>query len=482
MRERRVRWAAGSAAIATVLAMGLGALSCGDILGSDVLHVGECNEGAHRCSANAQQKCVVGTWVTEDLCNHRTCDAVTGRCVGECAPEGKRCAGATPQSCDAGGQWLDEKTPCGSGTHCSGGLCLVACVPGDLQCSKNTPQSCDASGQWQDQPGGACVNQTCMSGVCAGVCALGDEVCKGNTPQSCDEHASWSQQPACAASCVAGSCPGPSCAGLPDTCGPAGGESCCLSPVVWGGKFNRDNDANFPAVVASFRLDRFEITVGRFRAFVEGYPGNKPASSAGEHPLIPKSGWDPSWNSNLPVNQTALTAALKCDVVHEWTDAPGNNEHRPVNCLTWYEAFAFCAWDGGRLPTEAEWNYAAAGGGEQRLYPWSDPPSSATINATYAVYFGVGPAKVGSKSPRGDGKWRQADLAGNAWEWTLDTYKHVYKDSVCDNCANLSVDKDRVIRGGNWYFAAQELYTSSRNYQNPAARNQYTGARCARTP
>lgn len=489
MREHTVRWAAGSAAIATVLAMGLGALSCEEILGSDVLRVGECNEGEHKCSPDEQQKCIDGKWVTEDTCDHRACEAATGTCVGECAPESKRCAGATPQSCNKGGQWLDEETPCASGTHCSGGLCLVACVPGDLQCSKNTPQSCDASGQWQDQPTGACVKQTCISGACAGVCALGDEGCKGNTPQSCDVTASWSQQPACAASCVAGSCPGPSCAGLSDTCGPEHSESCCLSPVVWGGEFNRDNDVNFPAKVADFRLDRFEITVGRFRAFVKGYPGNKPAAGAGAHPLISKSGWNPSWSSKLPVDQAALTAALKCGPalapqgVQEWTDAPGDNEHRPINCLTWYEAFAFCAWDGGRLPTEAEWNYAAAGGGEQRLYPWSDPPSSATISDTYAVYFGRFPTPVGSESPQGDGKWRQADLSGNAWEWMLDFYKHVYKDQICVNCANISINvAGRVTRGGNWYYAAQELYTSSRYYQSPAERNQYTGGRCARTP
>src|SRR6185503_5212427 len=100
-----------------------------------------------------------------------------------------------------------------------------------------------------------------------------------------------------------------------------------------------------------------------------------------------------------------------------------------MNCVSWFEAFAFCAWDGGRLPTETEWNYAAAGGNEQRVYPWG-----ANIDLTKASYDCAGDGSgtgtpncmfsdmlpVGSRSPQGDGKWGQADLAGNVWEWTLD--------------------------------------------------------------
>ncbi len=48
----------------------------------------------------------------------------------------------------------------------------------------------------------------------------------------------------------------------------------------------------------------------------------------------------------------------------------GSNENQPINCVTWYEAFAFCISDGGYLPTAAEWNYAAAGGSDQRAYPF----------------------------------------------------------------------------------------------------------------
>src|SRR5204863_2775333 len=114
-----------------------------------------------------------------------------------------------------------------------------------------------------------------------------------------------------------------------------------------------------------------------------------PADASGAHPKIAGSGWSAAWNKNLPANTAALRAAMKCHEAYQsWTDAPSSNETKPVNCLDWYSAFAFCAWDGGRLATEAEWNYAAAGGSEQRYYPWSIPPTSTAIDDSYAAYCG----------------------------------------------------------------------------------------------
>ncbi|MGH7434042.1 MAG: hypothetical protein ACRENE_00035, partial [Polyangiaceae bacterium] len=74
---------------------------------------------------------------------------------------------------------------------------------------------------------------------------------------------------------------GPSCGGLPNTCGPLHDESCCANSLVPGGTFNRDNNASYPATVDSFVLDRFEVTVGRFRKFYAQYPGNQPAGGSG---------------------------------------------------------------------------------------------------------------------------------------------------------------------------------------------------------
>jgi formylglycine-generating enzyme required for sulfatase activity len=167
-----------------------------------------------------------------------------------------------------------------------------------------------------------------------------------------------------------------------------------------------------------------------------------------------------------------------------WTAPIGGNENLPLNCLDWYEAFAFCAWDGGRLPTEAEWNYAAAGGNEQREYPWSNPPSATTIDSTYAIYNNAPISVVGSKSAMGDGKWGQADLAGGVTEWNLDFYVSPYSVSQCDNCAILAKDVNasfRVIRGGSWLDDASTLLSSVRSFNGPANRNVTLGARCARS-
>ncbi len=284
-----------------------------------------------------------------------------------------------------------------------------------------------------------------------------------------------------------------SCVGLPPTCGPAGTADCCASPPVAGGTCNRSNDARFPATVSDFRLDAFEISVGRYRKFTAAYPGNKPKAGAGKNPNDPSDkGWDPAWDGRLPATQQLAVANVKCMAPIMFSDVPGPNDGKPVNCLDWYTAQAFCIWDGGRLPTEAEWNYAAAGGSEQRAYPWSNPPSSDVVDATFAVFAppATAPAAGGSKSPKGDGKYGHADLAGNVWEWTVDNYTVVsgapygstYSVNPCKDCADRGAGTSRVIRGGAYDANGPTLGTIVRNDQKPDGRAPQIGARCARSP
>jgi len=285
----------------------------------------------------------------------------------------------------------------------------------------------------------------------------------------------------------------PSCSGLAATCGPSGNDDCCRSLLVPGGTFYRSydgvdfTDKSYPATVDDFYLDKYEITVGRFRQFVNAGMGTQkslPASGAGANLAITGSGWDSTWNTNLAADPNSLTTALKCLAGYQtWTDTAGINESKPINCLDWYTAFAFCAWDGGRLPTEAEWNYTASGGNEQRYYPWSSPPTSTTIDDSYAVYNWDGsgiPLNVGSKSPKGDGKWGQTDLAGNVWEWTLDWYD-TYQ-MPCINCADITDASVSVrgVRGGDFSAGASGLRSAYRNYSGPWDGDD-VGARCART-
>jgi formylglycine-generating enzyme required for sulfatase activity len=279
---------------------------------------------------------------------------------------------------------------------------------------------------------------------------------------------------------------------MPATCGASNNEDCCASLLVPGGTYNRSNQAEYPATVSDFRLDRFEITVGRFRKFVEAYPGSKPVSGAGVHPLNPGTGWNSAWNVDMPADQAALRADLKCSTYQTWTDTAGANERLPLNCISWLVSFAFCAWDGGRLPTEAEWNYAAAGGSEQRVYPWSNPPNSWTIDSTYAVYdcMADGSAAgsctfadilpVGSK-PNGNGKWGQADLTGSVSEWVLDAYYWQYPNP-CINCI-AGGGSTKPARGGSWNSCCNNLNTFDRASTGyPQSRASIYGARCARKP
>jgi len=283
----------------------------------------------------------------------------------------------------------------------------------------------------------------------------------------------------------------PSCVGLAATCGPLN-ESCCASPAVAGGTFNRGSvggspDTGAPATVSDFYLDKYEITVGRFRAFVNagmGTQSNPPASGAGAHRLITGSGWDATWNTHLPKDTGSLKAAISCHLSDfTWTDTPGSNESHPQNCMDWYLAFAFCAWDRGRLPTEAEWGYAAAGGSEHRTYPWSSPPTSTIIDDSYTHYCGDFCAlreNVGSKSPKGDGRWGQSDLVGAMYEWVLDWYADAYP-TLCSDCARLTESPDRpgarVVRGG---YSAMGVSSSSERYPGPAI-DFVSGSRCARS-
>jgi formylglycine-generating enzyme len=282
-----------------------------------------------------------------------------------------------------------------------------------------------------------------------------------------------------------------SCANLPDICGPTGTAPCCATVVVPGGTFFRGYDVAFdglyptmafPATVSSFRLDTYEVTLGRFRAFVEAGGGTQampPSAGAGAHPNIAASGWSPTWNALLPTDTAALIASLTCSTYPSWTPTAAANEALPINCISWALAAAFCVWDGGYLPTEAEWHLAASGGDEQRAYPWSVPAGATTIGCGFADYQGCapgGPSNVGSRSPTGDGRWSNADLAGNVWEWMLD-----YDGTLpmpCTDCLNTMPNAAHVLRGGSIASTTANLRAADRYAET--ARGDHIGVRCAR--
>jgi len=281
----------------------------------------------------------------------------------------------------------------------------------------------------------------------------------------------------------------PSCRGLPSSCGPSSSESCCTSEPVPGGTFYRSYDnvnagytsKAYPATLSAFRLDRYEITVGRFRKFLSEYSPDMIPAGAGKNPNDESDpGWDTTWNTALATDAATLATALQCGEPYQtWTDDPGANEDKPITCLSWFEAFAFCIWDGGRLPTEAEWNYTAAGGSEQRVYPWGGTAPTDEL----AVFCGASctmAQNVGAKSPGGDGKWGHADLAGNAYEWVLDYFERPYPQASCHDCANTLVSDGRAFRGGAFSSDAAGLLASARSGGGQGDHSGGLGSRCAR--
>lgn len=148
----------------------------------------------------------------------------------------------------------------------------------------------------------------------------------------------------------------------------------------------------------------------------------------------------------------------------------------------------FCIWDGGFLPSEAEWEFAAAGGSAQREYPWGE--AAPGRNNAYAIYGceypdGMGGcvglstiAPVGSP-PDGAARWGQLDLAGELFEWTLD-WGATYVDP-CVDCAYLNATTTgHVNRGGDFIDGIDSMRSASREWG--MGRYAITGFRCARSP
>jgi formylglycine-generating enzyme required for sulfatase activity len=319
----------------------------------------------------------------------------------------------------------------------------------------------------------------------------------------------------------------PSCApGGPGmtNCG-ANRENCCTSLELPGGTYFRSYGTVYPpydggpigmghpgpqtdpATVSGFRLDKYLVTVARFRQFFNAWnngSGFTPPAGSGKHAHVNRGnglnataggfehGWVASDNANIGFVGVVCPAS-SAGSFSTWTPSAGSHENLPMNCVNWYQAYAFCIWDGGFLPSEAELEYAAAGGDQQRLYPWgSTDPGTGTQYAIYDCDYQSGPtgrctgvvniAPVGTAT-LGAGLWGQLDLTGEVGEWDLDWWRANYVDP-CTDCANITAPSDpnssgRTTRGGG--FGVSTLQPpSERFYSNPLYPGP--GIRCARTP
>lgn len=196
------------------------------------------------------------------------------------------------------------------------------------------------------------------------------------------------------------------------------------------------------------------------------------------------------WFSRTEVTVGAYKAFAR-ETATRLPEAPSFNEgwqkdDHPIVNITWDDARAYCAWAGSRLPSEAEWEYAARGGHPDWFHPWGGESPACAPGTPNGARFDDGAAcrragteRVGVYGPNGFGLH---DIAGNAWEWCADEWNANYSDAPSDGSAfeeGTSASR-RVLRGGSWINGADYLRVSirSRWYQNRG--RDFIGFRCAR--
>ena len=288
-----------------------------------------------------------------------------------------------------------------------------------------------------------------------------------------------------------------SCRDLADICG-LDHRSCCALGYVAPGEFvagglQRSSEAG-PSHVSGFALGEFEVTVGRFQAFLDAYDAwrasGAPQAGAGQHPLILGSGWDPAWlrQPNDPADREGLSVD-SAEIERQVTGCLGSPLftamwNQPVNCVSFYEAEAFCIWDGGRLPTDLEWEYAAAGGDQNRIYPWGAAEPTHGL-AAYDCFVNLpkSPCPIPDVGtyPDGVGRFGQFDLAGSMQEWTFDTVG-VPRTLPCRDCASVDAiyaGNPRLSHGGNWNADAEKLPVATTEVMEARVHLANYGFRCA---
>jgi len=172
------------------------------------------------------------------------------------------------------------------------------------------------------------------------------------------------------------------------------------------------------------------------------------------------------------------------ELPRDWSHPPFAQPDLPVVGVSWLDAVAYCAWrstDHGRpirLPTEAEWEFAARDGGKDQTYPWGE--GAPTCERAVLKDCGSGTAPVCS-TPLGNTKQGLCDMAGNVWEWVEDSYHETYQGAPSDGSAwTAPASAYRVLRGGSFFYDGAKLKAAGRGFGDPDYRRGDFGFRLAR--
>gem|GEM_PF-874926 len=242
----------------------------------------------------------------------------------------------------------------------------------------------------------------------------------------------------------------------------------------------------------AFLIDRHEVTNERYKKFLDHITATNDHSRC--HPSEPKN----------HVHTPRIKAAWA--IPYNWigTDYPRGMRDRPVVLVDWYDAYAYAAWAGLRLPTEVEWERAARGD-DTRHFPWGDSWDPKKANSAERMAGNSLESWVSWKSwigewkkrdatsrnygtltpvgafPEGASPFGVADLAGNVWEWVRDDYEEGFTAGESWSWRDVVRPKSpKVIRGGSWCNFPMDLRVTRRGAAPARTAESYLGFRCAR--
>lgn len=256
--------------------------------------------------------------------------------------------------------------------------------------------------------------------------------------------------------------------------------------LIKGGVFVMGTDHGMPheapaheVAVKSFWMDEHEVTVAEFARFVE---------ATGYKTEAERFGWSGVFTLDASEWRRVDSATWR----HPEGEGSEAKPTEPVTQVSWNDAAAYAKWSGKRLPTEAEWEYAARGGLEGKEYAWGDElrPAGKPVANWWQGNFptrNTGEdgfrmrAPVESFKPNGYGLY---DVAGNVWEWTADWYaEDYYARGERDNPKGATSGEGRVMRGGSWMCAenfCSNYRVAGRSQATPDSGLNNVGFRCAR--